>query len=722
MKGDSMQRHLFAMTQPLSLARAAGVLSLVVSALTLLGWLIGIDALIRVLPGLAPMTPATALCFLLCGSSLLLQCGESDDVGRRRAARVMALAAGLIGSLVLAKYLTGWNPGLDAWLFREALTTGGLPHPGRMTQAAAFNFTLIGLALAFLDFEPRRGFLPAQHAALLASLIGLIAMLGYAYGVSSLSGFFAYTSMALHTAFVFTFLGLGVMMARPDKGLMSVTTSFHVGGSMARRLLPAAVLLPAVLGWLRLRGELLGWYNARFGLALLTAANIITFVILVWFTARRINRMDSKRRRAHEAVVDGFREIRQANIQLQRESTEHLRTEKARLRMEHQLHHSQKMESLGTLAGGIAHDFNNILTAVLLNADRARKKLTEDHPARKNLEEISKASARAADLVRRIMTFGRQDEPKLKTIHLRESVEDSLQLLRLSLPSNVQLLVDISGDLPAVAADATQIHQILLNLGTNAIHAMEETGGILDIKLETVFVTLELSRILGDLREGPHVRLSVGDSGKGMEKAVLDRVFDPFFTTKPPGVGTGLGLSVVHGIMKLHGGCVTAYSEPGRGTVFHLYFPAAAAASGDTPYVRQESPPGRGERLLCVDDDVAILGATAEMLEGLGYTVTPYSDPRAALENFRTQPADFDLLLTDLSMPGMSGIELAREVLGIRPGLAVVLSSGYISHLDAEKVRAAGVHAIVQKPNLLDEMGIAIRRALEATPRAPSGD
>ncbi len=708
-----MHRFLLAAAQPVFLARAAGLLAFIIGGLTLVGWATGTDALIRILPGLAPMKPNTGLCFMFCGLSLWLHC-MAEAPKAIGTARLLAAAPLLIGSVTMLEHFTAWAPGLDLWMFGDALRADGLPNPGRMTHAAALNFTLLGLALAFLDFEPWRGFRPAQHAALLSSLIGLIALLGYAYGAPSLYGFFAYSSMAFHTAFVFTFLGIGVMMARPDKALMGVVTSPHGGGITARRVFPAAVLLPAVIGWLRLKGELAGWYDMRFGLTLFASANIITFVVLVWFSARSLNRIDAKRRRTHEAAMEGARELRRAYEQLRSEIAEHRRTEEARKKAEGQLHHAQKMEALGTLAGGIAHDFNNILAAVYLHADRARKLIPEDHPARRNVDEISRAGTRAAELVRRIMTFSRQGEVNRQPLRITEAVKDSLHLLSLSIPSRVELRTRFAEPLPAIAADATQIHQILLNLGANSLHALGDKDGALEVTLDAVRVTPESGHLAGLLREGLYVRLAFGDNGSGMEKEVLDRIFDPFFTTKPAGIGTGLGLPVVHGIMKLHQGAITAYSEPGRGTRFNLYFPATEDEEGPEPAaVAAAAPRGAGERLLCVDDNAAVLSGLGDMLGHLGYRVTLQDSPEEALRMLRASPEDFDLLLTDFAMPGMSGLELARAALAARAGLPVVLASGYLTPADQDALRDLGVREILLKPNVLEELAEAVRRALD---------
>ena len=704
-----------------NLARTSGLFAAAAGLLTLAGWTFEVETFVRIRPDLAPMKPNTAIGLLLCGLALLMHCEVDPPRWRRIARRVFPAITAVGGCVILLQYLTGWNTGLDTWVFADALIRDGLPSPGRMTHAAAFNFVLVGFALACIDWEPRRGLLPAQHAALFSSLIGLIALLAYLYGIASLYAFFAYSSMAVHTAVSFTFLGVGVMLARPHKGLMSVVTSPHGGGMMSRRLLPAAILLPAGIGWLRLQGEVAGWYDGRFGLALFTATNIITFVTLVWFSARRLNRLDARRRDAHQQLQATAREIRHANLRLREEVRQHLRTEQARRRAEQQLRQSQKMEAMGTLAGGIAHDFNNILTAVLLNADRALRHIAPEHPARRNLDEIGRAGNRAADLVRRIMTFGRRTDAAPAVIRLHAPIREALELLRLSVPHGVEVRADLADDAPAVLADSTQLHQVILNLGTNALHAMEERGGTLHVTLEACDVTPEVAAQIGDLAPGFYARVSVGDTGTGIDKSVLARVFDPFFTTKAPGVGTGLGLSVVDGIVRQHGGGVTVYSEPGRGTLFHLYFPAAdTVRSGN-----DAGSPGAGGvaaaahaaplppmRVLCVDDDPAVLAGIAEELESLGHVVEAVADPRLAREILRSETRRFDVLLTDLSMPGMSGLDLAREARMIRPDLAVVLASGYLTPADAQAAGGAGIREVIQKPARRSDLDAALRRAV----------
>jgi signal transduction histidine kinase len=267
------------------------------------------------------------------------------------------------------------------------------------------------------------------------------------------------------------------------------------------------------------------------------------------------------------------------------------------------------MEALGTLAGGVAHDFNNILMAISGNAELAMTELPADHPVRPNLDRIDKASTRASHLVRQILTFSRQQPPARAVIPLAREVEEAVKLLQATLPARIEIRSEYLPDVPPVSADPTQVHQILMNLGTNSAHAIGESSGIIELRLEGVDISGDWSEVTGGLPPGRYARLSVRDNGCGMDKATLARAFEPFFTTKGVGKGTGLGLSVVHGIMKNHGGAVTVYSEVGKGTAFRLYFPAAERVleSAEAPprLGRQQAPPGSGERILYVDDEEA---------------------------------------------------------------------------------------------------------------------
>lgn len=377
-----------------------------------------------------------------------------------------------------------------------------------------------------------------------------------------------------------------------------------------------------------------------------------------------------------------------------------------RKKLEQQLQVSQRLESVGQLAAGIAHDFNNILTAITGNAKLALADLPADHPVQQNLAEIQKASLRATQLVRQILTFGRQESPKRQVIKLAPVVEEALKLLRAALRAGIEIRAHFEDGLPDVFADSTQIHQVVMNLATNAADAMaKQSVGILEVRSEPVIVDAGLARTMPALHEGSYVRLSIRDSGCGMDRATTARIFEPFYTTKPLGEGTGLGLSVVHGIMKTHGGAITVYSEVGKGTVFQLYLPAAPEAAADTrPLPTQGDLRGHGERVLYVDDEEPLVFLMTRMLTQLGYNVTGYTEPQKALETFRSGPQDFDVVVSDLSMPQMSGIDLAREILQTRPGMPILIASGYIRPEDNEGVRSLGLPDLLLKPDTIEEL------------------
>ncbi len=371
---------------------------------------------------------------------------------------------------------------------------------------------------------------------------------------------------------------------------------------------------------------------------------------------------------------------------------------------------SQKMEALGTLAGGIAHDFNNILLAIKGNTRLAIDDLGPGHPVQDSLGEIDRASTRASELVRRILSFSRQEEPKREVMQLRPIVEEALKLLRSTLPAIIELRSRYAESVPATIADSSQVHQVIMNLATNASHAIGMRAGTIEMVLEAVNVDAALAQATPGLREGSYVRLTVSDSGCGMDRATLQRIFDPFFTTKPVGQGTGLGLSVVDGIMKTHGGVITVYSQPGKGTAFRLYFPATQAASQGAPVPPAPVIKAQGQRVLYVDDDQALVLLAVRTLSRLGYQVTGCTHPREALDMFRANPTAYDVVVTDLSMPTMSGTELTREILAVRAEVPVIITSGYLRPEDQEVATQLGAVALILKPNSIEELGQVFHR------------
>jgi len=384
------------------------------------------------------------------------------------------------------------------------------------------------------------------------------------------------------------------------------------------------------------------------------------------------------------------------------------------MKLEKQLRQAQKMEAIGTLAGGIAHDFNNILMAIIGYTEMAQTKVLEGSTIRHYLDQVLKAATRAKDLVRQILTFSRRTEQKREPISVTPIVKEVLKLMRSSLPSTIDIHQDITipSDKSIVMADPTQIHQVLINLCTNAAYAMRITGGVLSVGLSEIEVDALFVSRHPDLNPGRYLRLTVSDRGHGMDMAVLERIFDPYFTTKEVGEGAGLGLSVVQGIVKNYGGAIHVTSEPGKGTTFHVYLPKVEEST-EPEVVDSKALPMGCERILFVDDEKALVDLGKEMLEFLGYTVSATTDSLEALEIFRTRPDDFDLVITDMTMPGLIGIDLSRECMKVRPDIPIILCTGFSDLIDEKQAAEAGIHSFVMKPYVITNLAKTIRKALD---------
>jgi CheY-like chemotaxis protein len=368
------------------------------------------------------------------------------------------------------------------------------------------------------------------------------------------------------------------------------------------------------------------------------------------------------------------------------------------------------MEAIGTLAGGIAHDFNNILAAIIGFAELARIVSDENAEARDHLGEVLKASFRARDLVRQILTFSRRTESEFAPVDVHLIVREALKLLRASLPSTIELR-HTGGRPGRVLGDPTQIHQIVMNLCTNAYQAMPE-GGTLEVALEHANIDESQVAELRPLEAGPCLKLSVRDTGHGIAPAIMDRIFDPYFTTKEKTKGTGLGLAVVHGAVKAHKGAIHVTSRLGEGTTFDVLLPLVDTAAQPRPEEDRSAPRGN-ECLLFVDDEPSIEALGRHMLEAFGYRVTTSRDPAEALARFRASPTDFDLVITDMTMPGMTGDRLAQELMRIRPELPVIVCTGYNELIDPQRARELGIGALVMKPFLRDDLAELIRSLLD---------
>ena len=381
--------------------------------------------------------------------------------------------------------------------------------------------------------------------------------------------------------------------------------------------------------------------------------------------------------------------------------------------LESQVRRAQKMEAIGRLAGGIAHDFNNFLSIILANCGLARMDLASSHPAAERLDQIDQASKRAAALVQQILSFSRAPEQERCVMYLKTIIKEAAIMLRSVLPRAVEIRTLFAPDCPAVLADAGQVQQLIMNLATNGAHAMREKGGVLEISLDAIEADEDFIARNPGFRPGTYVRLTVSDTGHGMDAGTIERMFEPFFTTKPQGEGTGLGLSVVHGIVKSHQAAINVYSQIGRGTSFKIYFPAADEVEhAGTERTLSPMPLGGGEHILFIDDEPSLVECGQRMLHRLGYRVTAVHSAGAALDLIRGGAHDFDCILTDLDMPETTGIALARQCRELLPDTPILLMSGYRGVTSPDLLRSHGIHDLILKPFTPHTLAEAVRRAI----------
>ncbi len=376
-----------------------------------------------------------------------------------------------------------------------------------------------------------------------------------------------------------------------------------------------------------------------------------------------------------------------------------------------QLRQSHKMEAIGTLAGGIAHDFNNILAAIIGYADMAQDDIPPENPAKHHIQQVLKASHRAKDLVRQILAFSRKEACERIPLQIQPILKEGLKLLRASLPSTIEIRQDIDPECGTILADPTEIHQVVMNLCTNSAQAMEDTEGVIDITLTTINITTDHQYLEPKIRPGSYIQLIISDNGIGIDPKDVERIFDPYFTTKEIGKGSGMGLAVVKGIVQSHDGIIAVESSPETGTSFKIYFPEIAEVP---PNQENEAPPlpAGNEKILIVDDEESLAAMLKRSIGKLGYSTTAAMSSVEALELFRAQPDAFDLVITDQTMPHLTGEQLAQELLKIRPGLPILLCSGFSPKMDREKALAIGIKAFIAKPVSITELATTIREVL----------
>ncbi|HHP7235045.1 MAG TPA: ATP-binding protein [Desulfobacterales bacterium] len=435
-------------------------------------------------------------------------------------------------------------------------------------------------------------------------------------------------------------------------------------------------------------------------------------------------KVTSINRELEQRVVERTSQLLQTNENLHREMTAHIEAQKENEQLQRQLHQAQKMEAIGTLAGGIAHDFNNILSAVMGYAEMVLMQSESGSETAQNLQQVLKASNRAKALINQILTFSRQKVGETGPLEVTPIVKETIALLRASLPKNISIHSDIAPDLYTISADATQVHQILMNLCTNAAHAMEPEGGVLEVFLKNVRIGPEDVVRFPGVHSGDFLLLGVRDTGHGIDPLVIDRIYEPYYTTKEPGKGTGMGLSVVHGIVKSYGGSIAVESRPGKGTRFDLIFPRREPERAEP--VKKAEPPQRGQgSILFVDDEEILVELGQQMLERLGYRATGCNDPHQALQKFRAEPETFDLVITDRIMAGISGEQLVREIRAVRADIPVILCTGFRSSYRMPEGSELDVQGILTKPMTLRDLADTIvkvlgRRPSESTPKEDS--
>ncbi|WP_300457625.1 ATP-binding protein [Desulfobacula sp.] len=475
---------------------------------------------------------------------------------------------------------------------------------------------------------------------------------------------------------------------------MSLFAIIGIGLSMVHHLLPFD---PDIV-WNS--ASVFSWLIAGAVFSVLTVCMVWTSGILQMRLLKTLSELRHSQEKITSQNMDLINEIkRRKDIEQQKKEVEKY------------LSRSQRLESIGTLAGGIAHDFNNILFPVLGHTEMLLEDIPEGDPFRDNLNQIHAGALRAKDLVKQILTFSRQENNEWMLMKIQPVIKEVLKLIRSSIPTTIDIKQDIRSDCGVIKADPTQIHQIVMNLTTNAYHAMEKTGGVLKASLKEIELS-EQDLLSPDMEPGAYALLTISDTGTGMDKAVTEKIFDPFFTTKGH-KGTGMGLSVVHGIVAKMDGAIQVNSEPGKGTAFHVYLPVEKRLSEKSLPHSNPQIQGGTEQILLVDDEDDILTMEKRMLERLGYNVISRKSSIEALEAFSESPDKFDLVITDIAMPNLPGDKLSAELTKIRPDIPVLLCTGFSETMSEEKAASLGIKGFLLKPIVMTELSQKIREILD---------
>jgi len=635
-----------------------------VGVIALIGWALDVDAMRAIHPAVGAIKVNAAISFVFVGLALVLVLRTQRQ--HVRASRALSSVVSVVGALTLLEYVPGADFGIDDVLFSDEAT---LFSPGRMSPISAAAFVAIGLALICLDTRGRAGHVAAQVLALGAGFVSLLALLGNVYGVRALYTIGGYEEVALNPAVALTVCSSSILCARPTRGVMAVVASEGPGGALARRLLPAAILVPAAIGALVILGEQTGLFDVEHETALFAATSILCFTALTWWTASAIVRIDVARRSAERAAVDTKRKA------------------------DEQLVRSQRLESVGRLAGGIAHDFNNLLTVIITYGHLLQRRTEPDA----KVAEIVRAAQRAGELTRQLLALSRRQVLQPTVVDLEELLDAMTDMLRRAIGEDIELEITKRAPIAPIYVDAGQIEQVILNLVVNARDAIPGSGRIA-ITLQTV---------------GEHVRLTVRDSGVGMDPATLAQIFEPYFTTKGEAKGTGLGLPTALGIVEQSGGSIRVTSEPGDGTTFEVELPAHAGAEVATP---APPPPARGltgtETVLLVEDDEQVRVIVATALREHGYVVLEAATSGDALLIAEQHPK-IDLLLSDVVMPRMGGRQLAERIQQLAPAARVLFMSGHADDAILRHGIQTSAVAFIEKPIEPDTLLAKLREILD---------
>jgi signal transduction histidine kinase/CheY-like chemotaxis protein len=681
-------------------ARACAALVVLAGGAVLFGWMADVVWLKSVIPGYIAMNPLTAICFVLTGAALYLSCGEAPGSRNATALAAAALVAS-IGGLRLSADVFNIDLPIDRRLFTDSLGTN------RMAPNTGLCFLLIGFSLLLLDVTTRRRYWPAQAMALVVTTISLMSLVGYAYGAESLYHI-AYIPMALHTAAVFNITSLGILASRTDRGLITVLMDRGPGGVMLRRLLPAVVIIPYLLGWIRLLGQHLDYYDTEFGAAIMVATTIMVFSIAMFPLAAALNRVDLNRRDAERATQQ-LNEDLEARVQHRTEELE---------KRDRQLRQAQKMEAIGTLAGGVAHEFNNLLQAIQGFTRYAMEGLKPGCDAHTDLLQVLEASDRAVALTRQLLGFSRREVLQKTDVEPNSLVRSLAKMLSPLIGEHIKIELELDPQVGFVHADASHLQQLLMNLCVNARDAMPE-GGQLTVRTENAVLTPAYCELHQDVEPGRYLMLAVSDTGSGIPAEIKDHIFDPFFTTKGIGKGTGLGLAMVYGMVRQHQGAIRVYSELGAGTTFRIYLPttdhaapaAMAATSAPARIVR-----GGTETVLVAEDDPTVRQLAVRVLERAGYRALTAVDGEDAVRLFREHSSEISCALLDVVMPRLGGREAFQHIKALDPAMKAIFCSGYDPSMAQVGFVMDDDARLIQKPFVPEALLTALREVLDGKP------